>query len=267
MASSTPPRAPAGMAEYNVRWMENTFRNRKTSESLLTPELENGNLNRSDYERIMKALPGAHYSELMGFGTSAVGAVLYSHFKPPPKIHVGLIGYLVGETLGKGLRVWTHRRCFLGIENVHGFTRAMDNIKRKVGYSPGLISITRPLSSYDAEETPFQKEFDTPYGGDVAPVSAAVKPQTQPAAARSRWDEIRAARQTDGPTKSWDYVRQGRRPDGTPMRKQKPTSETQNGESWSSPYEDRAVAQANFDAMLEKERRMSTSSKERNAVW
>ncbi|KAJ7109918.1 hypothetical protein C8R44DRAFT_883941 [Mycena epipterygia] len=262
-----------GRCDYNVRWMDATFRSRKNSESLLTPELENGNLTRRDYEALMAALPGAQYSDLAGFGIGGLGTLLYSRFKPM-KVSVGLIGYLAGTTLSKALRLYTHTSYFRSIENLNGFARAMDNVKRKVGFSPGLISLSKPLPyAAEGDQPPFQQEADTPYGeaapapapSAAAPAAAPATPTPQaPAAAKSRWDEIRAARHADGPSKAWENIRQGRKPDGTPMPKQLAASESepQGGQSWESTFRDndRAAEQASFNAMLDRERNMGSSS-------
>ncbi|KAJ6483904.1 hypothetical protein DFH09DRAFT_399475 [Mycena vulgaris] len=274
--SRTPPE---GRCEYNLSWMDRTFRSRKNSESLLVPELANGNLTPGDYERLMTSLPGLQYSDLTGFTISGVGALLYSHFKPPPKITVGLVGYLVGLTLGKGLRMYTHQTYFRSIENINGFSRAMDNVKRKVGYAPGLLSLSRPLSVAEGDQLPFQQEagnlpvlvistvltrvLDTPYGESPEPMAAAapVSATPQEPLAKSRWDEIRAARRVDGPGKAWENIRQGRKPDGTSSPKQTASdpSESESGSSWTPRDSDRAAEQASFDAMLERERKMSSS--------
>ncbi|KAJ6575415.1 hypothetical protein B0H19DRAFT_641748 [Mycena capillaripes] len=266
-SSSNGPSRP-GFFIYNIAWMDTTFHTRKHSESLLGPELENGNLTRRDYDALMVALPGVQYSDLTGFAVSAVGTLWYSRFKPP-KVSVGLVGYLCGAMMGKAMRVYTHRDYLRSIENINGFARAMENVKRKVGYSPGILSLTRPLSFTD-EERPFQQEADTPYGESVpesmpqpAPAPAVTSTSASPPSrGKSRWEEIRAARRADGPSKAWENIRQGRRPDGTPLPKPRSASESRSGQS-SEPLtfrdSDRAVEQASFDAMLERERKMSSS--------
>ncbi|KAJ7492336.1 hypothetical protein FB451DRAFT_1217952 [Mycena latifolia] len=253
-----------GRCEYNVSWMDRTFRSRKYSESLLAPELENGNLSRQDYEALMRSLPGIQYSDLTGFAMSGTGVILYSRFKPP-KISVGLLGYLCGLTVGKGLRMYTHLSFFRSIENINGFERAMANVKRKVPYDRGLVSFTAPLSS-DWEQPPFEQEADTFYGQSPEP-SAAVA-TTVPAAptpkaplAKSRWEEIRATRRVDAPSKAWENIRQGRKPDGTLLPKQT-GPESESGQPWTPSTfrdSDRAAEQASFDAMLERERSRSSS--------
>ncbi|KAJ7751192.1 hypothetical protein DFH07DRAFT_527414 [Mycena maculata] len=264
---STPtPAAKSARCDYNISWMERTFGNRKNAESLLGPELENGNLTRGDYEKIITTVPNARFSDLTGFAITGACTLAYSRFKPP-KISVGVVGYLAGELLGTGLRIWRHTSCFRSIENLNGFSRAMDNVKRKVGYSPGAMNLTRSLPTSYGEEIPFQQEADTPYGEspEAAAVAApavgapaATAPQTP--AKKSRWEEIRAARRADGPNKSWENIRQGRRPDGTPLPKQ-PASRSPSGQSSPSPFrdDDRAEAQASFDALLERERNMGSS--------
>ncbi|KAJ7675319.1 hypothetical protein B0H17DRAFT_132082 [Mycena rosella] len=240
---------PGGVCEYNVSWMDRTFSAVKRSESLLAPELQNGNLSRRDYDALMRSLPGLHHSEFLGYVVSGAGVFLYS--RKTPKLSVGIIGYILGLALGKGLRVYTHTSYFRSIENINGFSQAMDNVKLEI---------------------PFQQEADTPYGESPEPSVAVARTPALPASAsqaplaKSRWEEIRAVRRAaDGPGKAWENIRQGRKPDGTPLSKQTASeterSESDNGQSWTSAFRDndRAAEQASFDAMLEKERKMSSS--------
>lgn len=60
--------------------------------------------------------------------------------------------------LGSIMRLSRHQKGLSSIENVHGFSRAMDNVKRKVNTVPGAVNLSRELSSRDGEEFPFHKE-------------------------------------------------------------------------------------------------------------
>ncbi|KAJ7459162.1 hypothetical protein B0H11DRAFT_1737509 [Mycena galericulata] len=251
--------SPSPRCEYNIQWMDRTFRDPKASEKLLSAELENGNLTRRDYDRIMANLPGFQYSDAVGPVTSGVASILYSRYRRP-NFAVVMVGYMVGDLVGRGARIWTHQRCFLSIENVEGFSRAMDNVKRQVGYKPGLISLTRPLLVSDGESA-FQREFEP--ASTVAPTAdppSALPATTQTPLVKSRWDEIRA-RRADGPNKAWENIRQGRRPDGTPVPRRSAPQSRNDTNDQPSPFrdDDRAAAQASFDAMLERERNKSSS--------
>lgn len=54
------PDDPRKSLEYNLIWMERTFKERSVTESLLAPERENGLLNHHDYELALAFLPGIH---------------------------------------------------------------------------------------------------------------------------------------------------------------------------------------------------------------
>ncbi|KAJ7040322.1 hypothetical protein C8F04DRAFT_1254081 [Mycena alexandri] len=259
--------APTGY-QYNPQWMDDTFRNRKEAQSLLGPEVQNGNLSRRDYDALMTTLPGFRFTEFTGAAVSAAALLLTSARAQQTKI-IG--GYILGLTLGKGIRIYQHQSLFNGLENVAGFERAMDNVKEKVGYKAGAVVLVRPLSAFGDTEQPFQPETETPY---MAEQPMAEQPQLRAAQVpsgsapsspqpKSRWDEIRAARRVDGPGKAWENIRQGRRPDGSPLPRRaesKPwDGERQSSEPFSFRDTDRAVEQANFDAMLERERKMSSS--------
>ncbi|KAJ7897172.1 hypothetical protein B0H14DRAFT_3597294 [Mycena olivaceomarginata] len=245
--------APPGLADkcvYDVSWMRRTFYRRKYSESLLTPELENGNLTRKDYDALLALGSGAWKTERR-HDQSVVS------FQAAHKVIAALGGYFFGEVVGWGLRLNGHNRYFRSVEDVNGFARAMENIVRPLSSAYGEPAAREPQ--------PFQKETDTPYGESLPEQAAeAAAPTSRPppaAAAKSRWEEIRAARRADGPGKAWENIRQGRRPDGTALPK-KSEFDTRSEPSEATPFRDtdRAAAQASFDAMLERERRMGSSS-------
>jgi hypothetical protein len=246
--------------------MDRTFSRRKNAESLLGPELEKGNLTPRDYDALVAFVPGSRWkTDIVGLGLGAVIASAWTITKRPNAFLVTAGGYCLGETLGRALRVNAHVKYLRSIEDVNGFSRAMENIKDKVGFSPGMVQLVKPLSSADLEITssPFQKETDTPYGDSLSPEPASASTSrpplpSSPPAVKSRWEEIRAARRADGPSKAWENIRQGKRPDGTPIP-QKSEFETLSA-SEASPFRDsdRAAAQASFDALLERERRMGS---------
>ncbi|KAJ7269431.1 hypothetical protein B0H12DRAFT_1009634 [Mycena haematopus] len=292
-STSKAPTAPSpDKCVYDVSWMDRTFYRRKSAESLLAPELENGNLTRKDYERLVAFVPGGGLKTDVRYLRLTISAFVASGVwalskKPPNGFLITAGGWCLGETLGKGLRVNAHFKYLRSIEDVNGFSRAMENIKRKVGYTPGLIQLVKPLSSADGEPAPFQGEtgklqprsaavllltsfLDTSYYEETVPGPTAATsptstsrpqlPSASPVAAKSRWEEIRAVRHADGPGKAWENIRRGRRPDGT-LLPQKSEFETRSEPSEPSPFRDidRAAAQASFDALLERERRMSSS--------
>ena len=47
-------------AYSNLIWLYSTFTSRATAESLLSPELESGNLTTRDYDNAIRFLPGPH---------------------------------------------------------------------------------------------------------------------------------------------------------------------------------------------------------------
>ncbi|KAJ7878601.1 hypothetical protein B0H13DRAFT_2668096 [Mycena leptocephala] len=126
--------SPSDKFLYNVSWMEQTFRNRKHSESLLDPELQNGNLSRKDYDTLMGTLRVAPYYDLAGYAIVGLGTAFYTRFKVPT-FTVGIAGYTGGKMLGSIMRLSRHQKGLSSIENVHGFSRAMDNT-RLTGSAP-----------------------------------------------------------------------------------------------------------------------------------
>jgi hypothetical protein len=46
--------------DYNLKWMDRTFSSQLATQSLLSPERENGNITTHDYELATAFLPGLH---------------------------------------------------------------------------------------------------------------------------------------------------------------------------------------------------------------
>jgi hypothetical protein len=58
----TPPNdvKNANVLRYNVRWMDSVFNSRSTTEALLSPQREAGNLTPNDYNASVDFLSGYH---------------------------------------------------------------------------------------------------------------------------------------------------------------------------------------------------------------
>ncbi|KAJ7293044.1 hypothetical protein C8J57DRAFT_1703887 [Mycena rebaudengoi] len=268
MSSTDPPPPPRNDAEYNVHWMDRTFRSRTACETLLLPEVQNGNLNAQDYARILAARPFIRFSGILGYALSGVGVYLSVRALRPPRLALAGASFVAAPVLGEALRVAGHLRLFRAVEDVDGFARAMDNVRRKVAYAGlGPITLKRRLRAVEGDERPFADAVEqgtTEYGESAAPPDG-VPPRTVPnapvraAAGKSRWDEIRETRSRTEENKTWESIRRGRpRPSAANVDSsggQPPSSEPLGYRD-----DDRAGEQARFDAMLEKERNMGASS-------
>ncbi|KAJ7070799.1 hypothetical protein C8F01DRAFT_1107901 [Mycena amicta] len=249
MASqSEQPQAGPSRCDYSPGWLDRTFNSRRKVETLLGPELDK-NLSRKDYELLLRSLPGPHYTDFVGI-TTGIAAMLLPR-KKPASIASALVVCAVGSVVGQAARMYTHLQVFKSIENRHGFARAMESVKRKVGYTPGLITFSGKLPAEEPEQPFAQMEPDAPF----ETASETAPPPKPSAPGKSRWDEIRTDRRVDGSRKAWDNIRQGRRADGTSLQKlPDPQSESQS----SFRDEDQVAAQAAFDALVDRERNMRT---------
>ncbi|KAF7307141.1 hypothetical protein MIND_00507500 [Mycena indigotica] len=252
---------------YDPKWMDRTFSSRRKIETLLGPELGT-NITRRDYELLMHTLPGLHYTDFLGIpiGVGVWLAAGNRRTKFAWKAGAFVAG-AASMVAGEVLRLYTHTKIFKRIENKHGFSRAMDNVKLKVGFSPGLVSFTGKFSEDEAEQAfaadPVNLEPDAPIDSPpraIPSLSPSPSPQ-QPA--YSRWDEIRANRNKEG-NKAWENIRKGRRADGSSIQNQSEsppeTPSSSNSQPVLTPFrdEDRAAAQAAFDALVDRERNMRT---------
>lgn len=54
------PNKNTNVLHYNVRWMDSVFKSKNTTEALLSPQREAGNLTAHDYDASINFLPGYH---------------------------------------------------------------------------------------------------------------------------------------------------------------------------------------------------------------
>ncbi|KAJ3547577.1 hypothetical protein NMY22_g1583 [Coprinellus aureogranulatus] len=267
--------------EYNLIWMERTFKERSTTERLLAPELENGVLTQHDYDLAVTFLPGLH-RHYNTFGTVIGAGASYAaqRAQPIPRATgraAGIVffGALTGRAIGSALAVYSHYRFIDQIRDPEGFTKAMENIQQRIGPSgPGILGSSQPVilkrstefesatssSSASPDFPPVPDGFSQPQ-----PVSDLVattqnlstSPSQPPQPPReTTWDRIRKANGNGVNQSSWDSIRQNH--EKAQMQRRSPTQTQPDPFSdGSARYRDgfdRRDEQAKFDAMLEKER-------------
>ncbi|KAK2461843.1 hypothetical protein APHAL10511_006306 [Amanita phalloides] len=243
---------------YNITWIEQTFRSRSVTETLLGPEHESGNITTNDYHLATRFLPGPHryYRTFGGAGFP----VLYAFRRPNWTLKtyaILLIGSITGSFIGHAVSVTKHYNFVRSLENPIGFSRALENVQHCVGgvLPSGPVIISRKPRVDDMEDA------SEPGAADV--VKHDVKSEPKSSKPMSKWEQIRAMNASSAPTSSWDTIRQ----------KEEKAQLSKSGVSVNHDREilpdsrpvDRAAQQAEFDAMLERERQ--GSSDDYNEVW
>ncbi|KAG6829383.1 hypothetical protein H0H92_004651 [Tricholoma furcatifolium] len=238
---------------YNFRWIESTFSSRSVTESLLAPEREAGNVSSNDYDAAVNFSPGFHpFYRYIG---AILGVPLAFAFRRPSWTQTrtyafGFASVLGGSLAGQAMSLSSHLRFIRSLEDPSGFGQAIENIQKNSGMPvpPGpTIVMTGSKWAVDSDPPPPETsttESITP----SASVSDTAKPSMNP---QSKWDQIRAGNSRTSTQSSWDALRQNHERSRVPSPA---TSGSGPTGFQRSRDEDRALEQAKFDEMLERER-------------
>ncbi|TFK41066.1 hypothetical protein BDQ12DRAFT_678831 [Crucibulum laeve] len=272
MSQPTPTHPPTrplpSHLHYDVVWMERTFRSRATTESLLRPQLESGNLTSQDYDAAVSFLPGFHRH----YRTAGVfaGTGLAFKFRRPQWTNgrIGLFvlfGAIMGNTIGVLADFKAHLSFVRSIQDPAGFSQAMDTIQKQIGGPIGRgPTIPRPFEELQSSgEQPNQERMNREQESFASSTNPPVsKPSTMPepvaspaAASTSKWDQIRATNARKAGSSSWDNLRQQHERTTIPRS---PGGGSGSDSVAASANNDRAAEQAEFDALLEKERNITS---------
>ncbi|KAF8168010.1 hypothetical protein B0H34DRAFT_670296 [Crassisporium funariophilum] len=206
--------------KYNIKWMKSTFNSRPTTEALLAPERESGNLNLHDYETAVDFLPAGYHrkyhmigSALAGFGATALSVrKKWSLFKGGPII---VFAGMFGRLLGEAAEAAAHGRYLSSITNPDGYRRAMENIQQELGVtSPSRSLVISRLYTLSQEGDPMdQTQADylrsTMTGPNSSPETKVISSdESSSQKPLSKWDQIRVANSRTASNSTWDSIRQ-----------------------------------------------------------
>ncbi|KAF8642402.1 hypothetical protein AX16_009668 [Volvariella volvacea WC 439] len=229
---------------YNIRWVEHTFSSPAAVDSLLGPERDAGTLSDPDYQRARHFLPGPHkYYALIGGGVAA--PLVLAARRPSwsnARVYTLLsAASLTGFMVGRALALHAHVKFVRSIQDPAGFSRALENVQNNSGvFVPRGPEIVRQYSESPPED--HEPALDSWVTQSAKP-DAKEAPPTKQSASTSRWEEIRAANSPIAKDSSWDRIRQNHERVNLPA-----------SPSDSDPNTQRRLEQAEFDAMLERER-------------
>ncbi|KAI0734516.1 hypothetical protein C8Q72DRAFT_806581 [Fomitopsis betulina] len=253
---------------YPVEWLDNTFRSRARAEELLRPDLESGLITPHDFHLATQFLPAQHryWPSLFAVGGSA-GAAVYSRYlrKPPAPLNrvalLATVGGFFGASWGQFRRAEAHVTFQKLLEDPVSFSQALENVNRRTGGTRPLgwtlqraREVTQREGMHGNAASPTEEGWASePVSGDQptniptsvsrpAPISAAAAAEAN--RQKGRWDEIRAINARGAQQSTWDVLRQG--------HERNQIDRSQGGQS-----SEKLDEQAQFDALLEAERRMA----------
>ncbi|KAH9898009.1 hypothetical protein C8Q73DRAFT_683352 [Cubamyces lactineus] len=255
-------------------WFDHAFASRQKAEQLLRPDLENGLLTRHDYDLAVSFLPGPvrylPYVHTAVWG--GLSALAVYRFKLKVRFPTTVVGVSAVTGYGVGIVHYfrEHRRFARQLQDREAFLLVLDNVNRRLGNSMPLISqsdrdkILEHINKRRAENGEVLDagiEIVTDVGDSTdstALTDSLPDPNTSQegtARPKSTWEAIREANaRNTGRHSSWDELRQRH-------ERQRTAGRVQQKESVPEEVEDpRAKAQAEFDAILEAERKAARAS-------
>ncbi|KAI0652264.1 hypothetical protein C8Q79DRAFT_1005479 [Trametes meyenii] len=254
-------------------WFDHAFSDRAQAEQLLRPDLETGLLTPSDFELAVSFLPGP-VRYLPYFHTAAwaalAGLAVY-RFKPKVRFPTTIVGVSAVSGYGFGILHYAneHKKFARQLQDREAFLVVLDNVNRRMGNNVPLfpqIDRDKILERIKKRREENGEVLDTGVDtvndfGDSADTTAltdtpgATDPASREPSPRqkSTWDAIREANaRNTGRHSSWDELRERHERQRTAGRvQQKEAAEVEDP---------RAKAQAEFDAILEAERKAASAA-------
>ncbi|KNZ71446.1 hypothetical protein J132_09900 [Termitomyces sp. J132] len=227
---------------YNIAWAQRTFSDRPTTEALLAPERDAGNVSFNDYQAAARFFAGSHrlYRFIGGFLAIPVTFV----FRRPSWSPLRTCSFFAASTLcgsftGHTMAISAHVTFVRSLEDPSGFAQALENIRKDSGvYAPSGPTIVRSGSQWSVN------------AADPSPIE---RPSINPP---SKWDQIRAVNARTSTNSSWDALRQRHERTRVPSV----NSDSDPDAFERSRTEDRVAEQAKFNEMLERERNIKHDS-------
>ncbi|KAI0361190.1 hypothetical protein OH77DRAFT_1390948 [Trametes cingulata] len=252
-------------------WFDRAFASRTRTEQLLRPDLESGLLTPHDYELAVSFLPGPTrylpYAHTFVWGALA-GVAVYK-FKSRIRFPMTVVGVSAATGYGVGIVHYfqQHKQFARQLQDREAFLVVLDNVNRRIGNSLPLfpqvdrdriLERIKKRREESGEVLDAGIEIVTDVGDSTD--STALTDSPNPARSietsarpKSTWDAIREANARNaGRHSSWDELRQRH-------ERQRTAGRVQQAEP--AEVEDpRAKAQAEFDAILEAERKAARAS-------
>ncbi|KAI0756609.1 hypothetical protein C8Q80DRAFT_1092079 [Daedaleopsis nitida] len=247
-------------------WFDSTFTSRQRTEQLLRPDLESGLLSQHDYNLAVSFLPGYHrylpyiHTALWG----AASGLFLLRYKARVRFPTTVVTVSAVSGYGAGLFHYFHRHQAFArqLDDRQAFLLCLENVNERLGSPTPLfpqMDHKKMLESVKKRKEESgevlsagvelvgdisEPSSDAPTFSNALPTKAS---EESSARQQSVWDAIREANaRGSGKHSSWDELRQRHERQRVPDQVQQPALEIEDS---------RAKAQADFDAILEAERK------------
>jgi hypothetical protein len=198
---------------YDVHWMDDTFTSRASTEALLSPQRESGNLSAHDYDASVNFFSNFHRQYPIIGTLVAVSLVpLFKNLKwSRGKQLASLFGLgVVGHASGKLYCGVAHLNYVRSLDHPYGFQKAINDVQAQVGAPKTGRRLT---FQWLYEVSPDDIDPDEQNGTSsnlVLDINSESQQTHDPPVSRpkSKWDEIRSANNGTARNSTWDTIRQ-----------------------------------------------------------
>ncbi|EIW64380.1 uncharacterized protein TRAVEDRAFT_158572 [Trametes versicolor FP-101664 SS1] len=253
-------------------WFDHAFGSRADAELLLRPDLESGLLSQHDYALAVDFLPGPvrYLPYLHTAAWGALAGLAVWRFKPKVRFSPTIVAISASTGYGAGLvhYIREHKRFARQLDDREAFLVALDNVNRRLGNAAPLfpqvdrdriMDRIKKQREQNGEILDGGIEIVSDFGDSADSTASTGTPSSSNASQepavrqKSTWDAIREANaRNNGRRSSWDELRQRH-------ERQRTAGRVQQNES-AEDEDPRAQAQAEFDAILEAERKVAQAS-------
>ncbi|KAI1793943.1 hypothetical protein LXA43DRAFT_884595 [Ganoderma leucocontextum] len=262
-------------------WFDNAFTSHIRTEQLLRPDLESGLLSQHDFNLAVSFLPGYHrylpyiHTALWG---SLAGLALF-RFRSRIRFPTTVVGVSAVSGYGFGLFHYfrQHRKFAENLDDRQAFLLVLENVNKRLGNQSSLFPQLEEQKLFEtimnrkqengevlSPDVEFVPDTDSTTDGVAPSAGASSRPAKVAEDAYTRptstWEGIREANaQNTGRHSSWDELRQSHERQRVAESARVPVQHIQNSNSPSEIEDHRVKAQAEFDAILEAERKAARS--------
>lgn len=228
----------------------------QATRDILRRQMEKGGITHADVTALQKYQNGWDYSRIGLLGGALAASVWGRFIRRPPLTMGRLFGLstfaaFTGASIGTGMQVRAGIQAVNSLENPERFKKALTEMAQEV-MAQRQAALRRPPGSQpnvrapqDGEHTKLADGWDS--SKFPQPRASPAPPASDPGSGTDRWSQLRSQKPTAQPT-AWDSIRQ--------TYERKPEGNNQSGAdiNESDAEKERRKAQAEFDALLEKER-------------
>ncbi|CAE6429208.1 unnamed protein product [Rhizoctonia solani] len=233
----------------------------QATRDILRKQIEKGGITHSDIVTFQSFRNRWDYSRIGLIGGALVTSIWGRFIRRPPLTAGRLFGLssfaaFTGASLGTGFQVRALIQTVNSLEDPGRFKKAVAEMsqeliaRRQVALKQAQGARLEAKPSQDGEHTKLADGWDA--GKFQQPRAQPTPATTDPTPGHDRWSQLRAQKTPAQPT-AWDTIRQSH-------EHKKPDGQNDNDVPESDSEKDRRKAQAEFDALLERERSLGKDS-------